>query len=268
MADWSLPREDLSRRSREGFRPPPHQRAHGQAARIKGSLRRFADLQFGSIWRDLAALLPQVAGTIADVGCGAQPFRDLLPPGVRYIAVDIDAAETQFGYRAPDTRYYHGTEIPLADGEADTVLCTETLEHVLDPEPFLRELARSLAPSGQLILTVPFAARWHFVPHDYWRYTPSGLTHLLTRAGFRDVRVYARGGALAVAGYKVLGYVLLLLAGHGRKGGTAALWRLLGICLLPIAALAAFFGNLGLKYPGSAEDTLGYTVLAHKSGAK
>jgi SAM-dependent methyltransferase len=237
-------------------------------------LRRFADLQFGSIWRDLAALLPKVEGTMADVGCGAQPFRDLLRPEVRYIAVDIDDPEKQFGYGSsvggvpghglPDTRYFRGSVLPLADGEADSVLCTETLEHVLDTASFLSELNRALAPGGRLILTVPFAARWHFVPLDYWRYTPSGLEQLLTTAGFCEVRVYARGGALAVAGYKVLGLVMLLLAGHGHHGAAPVLSRLAGVCLLPLAALAALAGNLGLKFPGTAEDTLGYTVLARK----
>jgi SAM-dependent methyltransferase len=271
VADWSLPREDLSRRAseREGFRPPPHERAQGSLARFRVSLRRFADLQFGSIWRDLAALLPKVEGTLADVGCGAQPFRDLLRPEVRYIAVDIDDPEQQFGYGAPghgtsDTRYFRGRVLPLADGEADTVLCTETLEHVLDTVFFLNELKRALAPGGWLILTVPFAARWHFVPQDYWRFTPSGLKQLLGQAGFCDTRVYARGGALTVAAYKVLGLVLLLLAGQGRHGFAGALSRLIGLGLLPLAALAALLGHVGLKFPGTAEDTLGYTVLARR----
>ncbi len=233
------------------------------------SLRRFADLQFGSIWRDLAALLPKVEGTLADVGCGAQPFRDLLRPEVRYIAVDIDDPGKQFGYgapglRTPDTRYFRGVVLPLADGEADTVLCTETLEHVLDTVLFLNELNRALAPGGWLILTVPFAARWHFVPQDYWRFTPSGLKQLFGQAGFGDTRVYARGGALTVAAYKVLGFVLLLLAGQGRHGIAGALSRLIGLSLLPLAALAALLGHLGLKFPGTAEDTLGYTVLARR----
>jgi SAM-dependent methyltransferase len=233
--------------------------------RIKGALRRFADLQFGSIWRDLAVLLPRAQGTVADVGCGAQPFRDLLPANIRYVAIDIADAEAQFGYRTPDTRYYQGEVLPLADGEVNVALCTETLEHVRDPVVLLRELARGLVSGGQLILTVPFAARWHFVPHDYWRYTPSGLAYLLSAAGFEAVRVYARGGALAVAAYKVLGYVLLLLAGNGRRGMRSMPWRFIGLCLLPVAALAALLGNLGLRYPGSAEDTLGYTVLARRA---
>jgi SAM-dependent methyltransferase len=264
VADWALSREDLSRRDGEGFRPVPLERAHGASGRIKGALRRMADLQFGSIWRDLRVLFPEVHGTLADVGCGAQPFRDLLNPDVQYIGLDIDAAEEKFGYRAADVRQIRGARLPLADGEVGTVLCTETLEHVLEPRALLREMARALAPSGRLILTVPFAARWHFIPHDYWRYTPAALTHLMAEAGFCEVRVYARGGALAVAAYKVLGLVLLMLAGHGRRGIAATAWRVLGVCLLPLGAAAILAGNLGIRFPGPAEDTLGYTVLARK----
>jgi SAM-dependent methyltransferase len=268
VSDWTLRREDLGLRTRaaaggaEGLPPPPHERALGTAARFRVRLRRLADLQFGSIWADLAALLPQVRGTLADVGAGAQPFRDMLPRDVRYIAVDIEEAEQHFGYRALDTRYFRGARLPLTDSEVGTVLCTETLEHIEEPAAFLRELRRVLSPGGRLILTVPFAARWHFVPHDYWRFTPAGLEQVLAQAGFREIRVYARGGALAVAAYKVWGLILLLLAGNGRRGVAGALARLLGAALLPMGAIAVLAGHLGLKFPGTAEDTLGYTVLA------
>jgi SAM-dependent methyltransferase len=271
VSDWTLRREDLGLRARagaaaggiEGLPPPRHERALDTAARFRVRLRRVVDLQFGSIWADLAALLPQVRGTLADVGAGAQPFRDMLPREVRYIAVDIEEAEQHFGYRTPDTRYFRGARLPLSDGEAGTVLCTETLEHVEEPVAFLRELRRVLSPGGRLVLTVPFAARWHFVPHDYWRFTPAGLEQVLAQAGFREIQVYARGGALAVAGYKVWGVILLLLlGGYGRRGVAGALARLLGAALLPMGAVAVLAGHLGLRFPGTAEDTLGYTVLA------
>ena len=268
VADWSLPRKELSGREREGFRPRPLERVQGGLGHFTRLLRRFADLQFGSIWDDLSLLLPEIRGTLADVGCGAQPFRDLLNPDVRYIGVDIAGSEEKFGYHAADTRQIRGDVLPLADGEVDAVLCTETLEHVQKPRPFLEEIARALAPQGRLILTVPFAARWHFIPYDYWRYTPSGLANLLTEAGFCDVRIYPRGGALAVAGYKVLGFVLLLLAGRGSLGIARIIWRALGFCLLPVGFAAMLAGNLGLRYPGPAEDTLGYTALARKAPAR
>ena len=278
MADWSLPREDLSRRASEmrtapaapeGFRPPLHERAvsHGARLGLAAAPCRFA-VRFG-----LARPRRALAQSSRDprgcrLWCAAVPRS--VAADVRYIGIDIDEAQSRFGYGAPrvagpsDMRRFSGSVLPLADAEADAVLCTETLEHVRDTAPFLSELKRGLTPGGQLILTVPFAARWHFVPYDYWRFTPSALAHLLTQAGFGDVRVYARGGALAVASYKVLGYVLLLLAGHGRRGAESAFSRLLGVCLLPLAALGALSGNVGVEFPGTAEDTLGYTVLACK----
>ncbi len=283
MDEWSLPREDLARRvaqasaaplkdpqprSREEFevfRPRSHERAHTRAARLRRSLRRFADLQFSSIYEDLARLLPQLkAGALADVGCGAQPFRDLLAPAVRYIPVDIQDSELHFGYRLTEVRRFRGSALPLADAEASTVLCTETLEHVQDAPRFLAELARALEPGGRLILTIPFAARWHYVPQDFRRYTPTALKEELEAVGFCEIRIYPRGGALAVAASKVLGVVLALWLGYGARGARASAARTLALCLAPLALIAALLGHLGLKLLGPVEDTLGYTVLAHK----
>lgn len=248
----------------EAFRPRALERARSPAARLRRVLRRFADLQFGSIVADLAALLPEAEGPLADVGCGAQPFRDLLAPEVAYIPVDIEDSDRHFGYRLTEVRRFRGGILPLADAEAGTVLCTETLEHVRDAASFLRELERCLRPGGRLILTMPFAARWHYVPRDFRRYTPAGLKDALEAAGFVEVHIYARGGALAVAAYKVLGLVLLLFVGYGLKGARALAPRLLAIMLMPLALVAALIGHLGLALPGPVEDTLGYTVLARK----
>ena len=124
------------------------------------------DLQAGSIWRDLAAVLPQCEGMLLDVGCGAQPYRGLLNPAATYVGIDSTDAKERFGYHLPETLYYSGDNWPIEDGAADTLLCTETLEHV----PCLRFLAEEygcVKPGGRFVLTVPFAARWHYIPHDY-----------------------------------------------------------------------------------------------------
>jgi len=105
----------------------------------------------------------------------AQPYRPLLPPGARYRAIDVAVAGEAFGYDLPDTEYFEGDRWPVDDTSIDVVLATETLEHVPEPKVFLAEARRVLRPGGRIVLTVPFAARWHYIPHDYWRYTPSSL---------------------------------------------------------------------------------------------
>jgi SAM-dependent methyltransferase len=43
--------------------------------------------------------------------------------------------------------------LPLPDASFDLVLCTQVIEHLLDPALGLRELARVLAPGGRLVIT-------------------------------------------------------------------------------------------------------------------
>jgi SAM-dependent methyltransferase len=248
----------------ESWRPQLFRETTTGLSRLLAAARRFFDIQAGSAWRDLRAVLPSLQGTVLDVGCGAQPFRSLVNPHATYQGIDTDEAKAHFGYEMPNTTYFSGDIWPVAAASANVVLCTETLEHVLDTRRFLAEAARSLAPGGTLLLTVPFAARWHFIPYDYWRFTPSSLNHLLTAAGFHGVRVYARGNACTVACYKLMTLLLLLLMPQTTSRFSSLLLRLAGLVFLPLFVLLAVVANLSLHGHGG-DDCLGYTVLAVRS---
>jgi SAM-dependent methyltransferase len=253
-------RSNVAERREERWRPPPFA---AEASSWKAALRRAFDLQAGSVHRDLASLLASARGTVLDVGCGAQPYRGLIPRECRYVAIDTVSAKERFGYEVPGTSYYDGPTWPVADGSADVVLCTEVLEHVLDTSGFLAEMFRSTAPGGRIVLTVPFAARWHFVPHDYWRFTPSSLKALLEKAGFASVRVYARGDHVTVACYKAMALCLHFLMPQGRGVLGATLERIVGLVTLPAFFVLTAIGNLSLLRDGG-DDCLGYTVLADR----
>ena len=253
----------MVQRAAELWRPPLFEPADSPIQKAKASLRRFLDLQAGSIWNDLSGILPFVPGTILDVGCGAQPYRQLLAPEATYLGIDTVDARSHFGYEMPDVRYFSGDIWPVEDASVNLVLCTETMEHVPDPSRLLDEAFRCLASGGTLLMTVPFAARWHFIPYDYWRFTPSGLERLLSRAGFLNVRVYARGDAVTVACYKVMALILRFILPQNPSAAIRALLRLLAIPLIPVLALLALVANLSLRGPGG-DDCLGYTVLGEK----
>jgi SAM-dependent methyltransferase len=257
-------RENLALRTTERWRPPSFIPVDGRRARATAAVRRFFDLPAGSIWRDLRPVLAATDGVLLDVGCGAQPYRGLLPGAATYLGVDTAEASERFGYEMPDVRVIGSDgRWPVDDTSVDVVLATETLEHVPDPEAFLAEAMRVLRPGGRLVMTVPFAARWHYVPHDYWRFTPSGLKMLMERAGFTEIVVHGRGNETTVVCYKLIGLLLALILPQSKTGEPRP--RLLALPLTPVIAALAGIGNWTLSKP-AGDDCLGYTTYALKPG--
>jgi SAM-dependent methyltransferase len=136
------------------------------------------------------------------------------------------------------------------------------MEHVPEPVVFLAEAFRCLKHDGRLLLTVPFAARWHYVPHDYWRFTPSALERLLSASGFDHIAVYARGNSLTVACYKVMALMVpLLVPQRGaflRRSASLAC----GILTLPLLVALAAIAALSLLGNGG-DNCLGHTAVAY-----
>lgn len=251
-------RENFALRTTERWQPPAFRPPRTRWDRTVAAARRVLDLQASSIWSDLKMLLRDAHGDVLDVGAGAQPYRMLLPPDARYRAIDAAAVATDFGYETPDTEYFTGDRWPVDDDAVDVVLATETLEHIPQPPVFLAEARRVLRDGGRIVLTVPFSARWHYVPHDYWRFTPSSLRTLLEDAGFADVVVNARGNEATVACAKVMALVLPALmppqGGFGPRRAAALL-------LSPIVVILGLIGRRTLRSDGG-DDCLGWTATA------
>jgi SAM-dependent methyltransferase len=256
-------RTNLANKTGEAWKPPTLEAPRSAVERAIAGVRRYFDLQAGSVWNDVSELVADARGKVVDVGCGGQPYRSLLPESIQYVGLDTADAEANFGYRAPDTVYFAGNEWPEQARNADLLLCTEALEHIPDPRRFLLEAFRCLRPGGRLLVTVPFAARWHFVPFDYWRFTPSGLKQLLEEAGFRNVSVWARGNALTVACYKSMALFLPLLFPQTPTALQTWFRRMAGLPATPFFVLMAVVANVSLRFNGG-DDCLGYTVLADR----
>jgi SAM-dependent methyltransferase len=129
-----------------------------------------------------------VGACVADVGAGDAPYRELFAH-TDYTAIDWENSPHE-GVEVDLIAPAEG--IPVGDGAFDAVLFTQVLEHVPEPGRVLRELHRILKPGGCLYMTAPLTWELHELPHDYYRYTPAGLDHLLTAAGFDAVAIEAR----------------------------------------------------------------------------
>lgn len=224
-------------------------------------VRCLADLQLLTIFRFLVLPLSACRGRVLDVGAGEAPWRDLLPEGVEYVGADADLSG-EFGMRRKTgIVYYDGKRLPFGDGSFDHVLCTEVLEHVPDPLVFLADLRRVLRQEGTLILTVPWSARLHHLPHDYSRFTRFGLIALLDAAGFSGVTVEERGNDIAVIANKLLVLMIRLLRPR-RLRNCVWTWGL-AVMLMPVSVAFLGAAHVALRLrAGSREDPLGYGVIA------
>ena len=231
---------------------------HTFIGKLRFLIRSLLDLQVSSVYRHLRPWLKVRSGTLLEVGCGAQPYRHLVPTGCRYTGLDWEQAEEHFNYHLPDTVYYHGEKFPCGDGSFDSLFHTEVLEHIYHYGKFLAECRRVLKPSGSLFFTIPFQARYHYIPHDYFRFTPAALERMLAEAGFRHIEIRPRGSDITVAAYKNVSVLYRWM-----QSGLAGM--IVGVLLLPLAVPVLIIGWLSLRLSvGSQDDCLGYTVTAKR----
>ena len=138
-------------------------------------------------------ILPQLSGTLVDVGCGYMPYKQLLlslPSQVtKYIGLDL----VDNIYQKPDLEW-DGKTIPLDDNSIDCAIATEVFEHCPEPEIVMKEICRVLKPGGILFFTVPFLWNLHDTPYDEYRYTPFALDRHLKNSGFEKIKLKALGG--------------------------------------------------------------------------
>lgn len=134
------------------------------------------------IYLSIKELKNEISGELLDVGCGSKPYKDLLST-TKYIGLEIDSQEAR--QRGIADKFYEGNAFPFEDNSFDVILCNQVLEHVFNPDVFLKEIHRVLRPSGRLLLTVPFVWDEHEQPYDYARYSSFGLRALLEKQGFK-----------------------------------------------------------------------------------
>ena len=136
-------------------------------------------LHFVDLLHALRSVDTSGVATVLDLGCGSSPYRSLFA-GVDYRRADLDGA--------PDIDYPLSSAETIPSDFFDLVLSTQVLEHVRDPESYLRLALRVLKPGGRLVLTTHGMFGEHACPEDYYRWTALGLEHLVELCGFEGVR--------------------------------------------------------------------------------
>lgn len=205
--------------------------------------------------------LRSLSGKVIDVGAGESPFMHLLHSATTdYVALDTHGAN-DFGYDNARVLRFDGAHLPFDNASVDHFICTEVLEHVEEPQQLVDEMYRVTKAGGRGAVTVPWSARYHFIPYDYRRYTPTLLRKLFS--GFTTVEIAERGTDVTVIASKIIVAYARLVA--PRRKAELLIRLPAAVILLPVAMTAVVMGHLSLVFGlGSADDPLGYTIWLQK----
>lgn len=246
--------------TKESFKPISNTPPESFFGAIKFYSRFLLDLQFTTVYSDMVKFSTTLSGKTLDVGCGASPYKHIIDKKSSYLGIDRKEQRT-FGYHNKDVIYFKGDRIPLKTGSINNIVCTEVMEHVLEPETLLEEMKRVLKKGGRAFVTIPWSARNHYVPNDYHRYTSSMLKILFHNFG--EVKIHTRGTDISVIFSKI---IVTCIRAFIPDVWIKILFLPVSVLLfIPLIFLSAICGHISLLFGfGSNQDPLGYTVIARK----
>ena len=153
----------------------------------------------------LRAYLPERA-SVVDVGCGAGAYGPpLIAAGHEWLGLEANdyccdiLTRRQLPFRKVDLV---AAGLPATDGEFDSAICIEVLEHTKDPQTFASEIARVVrrralfsVPNLELL---PYlhdwrVVPWHLLEGDHKNFFTRASLHALLSRSFRRVEIFPYG---------------------------------------------------------------------------
>lgn len=134
------------------------------------------------------------SGKLLDLGCGKVP---LYIAYKNYVTdnVCVDWGNTFHKNEFLDFECDLTKDLPFDEGEFDTIILSDVLEHIPQPEHLWNQMSRVLSKNGKIMMNVPFFYPIHEKPHDYYRYTEFALRRFVENAGLKVITVKPIGGS-------------------------------------------------------------------------
>jgi len=135
-----------------------------------------------------------LAGPFLEIGSrnygSTQDLRTHFAQRGDYVGVDLSAGEG-VDLVIDLTRPFAEVDDALHGGRFGTIFCLSVLEHCDQPFAMAENISRLLSPGGQVVISAPFAWKFHGYPSDYWRFTHAGIRKLFPSIDFDAGRSFA-----------------------------------------------------------------------------
>jgi SAM-dependent methyltransferase len=197
------------------------------------------------------------SGKLLDIGCGNKPYQQIVVSSVdEYIGCDI----VQSSEKKVDI-LCDATNIPLPDESFNTIISTQTIEHLSEPQLLINEAYRLLKQNGIFILSGPMYWPLHEEPYDFFRFTKYGFRYIITKAGFTIEEEKANGGKWALCGQVLIHSFYSDLSNHN-----SLKWK---VCrgfiefIGGVKNINKFFAKLDERYTDT-NNTMNYVFVARK----
>lgn len=132
---------------------------HQETYRNNEEYSAFLDSWDTQFYQKYAETLAECArdGKALDVGCGVGQVLDRVrQTGVDVVGVDVSETNLKRARERHDqVLFYDGLRLPFKPESFDAVGALNVLEHVEEPESFIKEMIRVLRPGGRLVLSSP-----------------------------------------------------------------------------------------------------------------
>jgi SAM-dependent methyltransferase len=143
--------------------------------------------------------------SVLDIGCATGALlAHLEQRGWQACGVEISPSAEYARNRGLDVRGLPLEENHFPAESFDLILASHLIEHLNDPESFVREVFRLIKPCGRFFVTTPniagfqaklFKSRWRSAIFDHlYLFSKKTLKALLARAGFKIESLHTWGG--------------------------------------------------------------------------
>lgn len=196
-----------------------------------------AESKSGRRWQEHRKIILNLkqCGDILDVGCSSGSFlASMKSDAWRLHGIEMDRANAERARQASGADVFIGDimQAPFAENSFDVITAFDVIEHMYNPQEFLRKVVYWLRPGGIFFARVPnidsmeshlFGRYWYGLelPRHLFHFSLRSMRQLADSVGVHDVRVSARSSGSH--------------AGHSLRYVRASALRQIGIISTPMA---------------------------------